>query len=133
MRNTLRFYDQNGFKYNYEEYYSRDEIQIGEFNISELAKEFELPKETMRRKVLELQKAKVIRKEGKKVILNRSNYNLIKPINQIRITSKYISKLSKLLFKEKLIHKVFQKKKLLKKYKMNFQKLGYGFMNFNCH
>ena len=30
VRNTLRFYDQNGFKYNYEEYYARNEIQISE-------------------------------------------------------------------------------------------------------
>ena len=43
IRNTFRIYQENGFQYNYDEYYSRDEIQIGEFNISELAKEFDLP------------------------------------------------------------------------------------------
>ena len=130
VRNTLRFYDQNGFKYNYEEYYARNEIQIGEFNISELAKEFELPKETMRRKVLELEKAKVIRKERKKVILNRSNYNLIKPINQIRITSKYIAKLSKLLFKQKLIHKAITEEEVKTKIQNEFSKTWLWFYEF---
>ena len=101
VRNTLRIYDENGFKYDYEQYYGRNEIQIGEFNISELAKEFEVPKETMRRKVMELEKSKVIKKQGKKLILDRASYNLTKPENQIKITSKYISKLSQLLFKKK--------------------------------
>ena len=130
VRNTLRFYDQNGFKYNYEEYYARNEIQIGEFNISELAKEFELPKETMRRKVLELEKTKVIRKEGKKIILNRSNYNLIKPINQIRITSKYISKLSELLFKQKIIHKEITEEEVKTKIQNEFSKTWLWFYEF---
>ena len=130
VRNTLRFYDQNGFKYNYEQYYARNEIQIGEFNISELAKEFELPKETMRRKVLELEKTEVIRKEGKKIILNRSNYNLIKPINQIRITSKYIAKLSKLLFKQKLIHKVITEEEVKTKIQNEFSKTWLWFYEF---
>ena len=130
VRNTLRFYDQNNFRYNYEQYYARDEIQIGEFNISELAKEFELPKETMRRKVLELEKTKVIRKEGKKVILNRSNYNLIKPINQIRITSKYIAKLSELLFKQKLIHKVITEEEVKTKIQNEFSKTWLWFYEF---
>ena len=130
VRNTLRFYDQNGFKYNYEEYYARNEIQIGEFNISELAKEFELPKETMRRKVLELEKAKVIRKEGKKIILDRSTYNLVKPINQIRITSKYIAKLSKLLFKEKLIHKEISEEEVKIKIQNEFSKTWLWFYEF---
>ncbi|AFS47166.1 hypothetical protein HIMB5_00003970 [alpha proteobacterium HIMB5] len=130
VRNTLRFYDQNGFKYNYEQYYARNEIQIGEFNISELAKEFELPKETMRRKVLELEKTKVIRKEGKKIILNRSNYNLIKPINQIRITSKYIAKLSKLLFKQKLIHKAITEEEVTTKIQNEFSKAWLWFYEF---
>ena len=94
QKQPFRIYQENGFKYNYDEYYSRDEIQIGEFNISELAKEFDLPKETMRRKILELEKAKVIRKQGKKLIFDKSAYNLVKPINQIKITSKYISKVN---------------------------------------
>ena len=80
--NTFRIYQENGFKYNYDEYYSRDEIQIGEFNISELAKEFDLPKETMRRKILELEKAKVIRKQGKKLIFDKSADNKLKFLNK---------------------------------------------------
>jgi len=130
VRNTLRFYDQNGFKYNYEEYYARNEIQIGDFNISELAKEFELPKETMRRKVLELEKAKVIKKEAKKIIFDRSNYNLVKPINQIRITSKYIAKVSKLLFKQKLIHKVITEEEVITKIQNEFSKTWLWFYEF---
>ena len=130
VRNTLKFYDQNNFRYNYEQYYSYDKIQIGDFNISELAKEFELPKETMRRKVLELEKSKVIKKEGKKIIFDRSNFNLVKPINQIKITSKYISKLSELLFKEKIIHKVITEEEVKTKIQNEFSKTWLWFYEF---
>ena len=130
VRNTLRFYDQNGFKFNYEQYYSFDKLQISEINISELAKEFELPKETMRRKVLELEKAKVIKKEGKKIIFDRSAFNLVKPINQIKITSKYLSTLSVLLFNKKLIHKVITEKEIKKTIENEFSKTWLWFYEF---
>jgi len=130
VRNTLRFYDQNNFKYNYEQYYSYDKLQISDFNISELAKEFELPKETMRRKILELEKSKVIKKEGKKVIFDRSAFNLVKPINQIKITSKYISKLSELLFKQKIIHKILSEEEVKTKIQNEFSKTWLWFYEF---
>ena len=130
VRNTLRIYDENGFKYNYEQYYARNEIQIGEFNISELAKEFEVPKETMRRKVIELEKSKVIKKQGKKLILDRTSYNLIKPENQIKITSKYISKLSQLLFRNKIIHKIISEDEIKTKLKNEFSKTWLWFYEF---
>ena len=130
VRNTLRIYDENGFKYDYEQYYARNEIQIGEFNISELAKEFEVPKETMRRKVIELEKSKVIKKQGKKLMLDRTSYNLTKPENQIKITSKYISKLSQLLFKKKIIHKIIPEDEIKTKLKNEFSKTWLWFYEF---
>lgn len=130
IRNTFRIYQENGFKYNYDEYYSRDEIQIGEFNISELAKEFELPKETMRRKILELEKAKVIRKQGKKLIFDKSAYNLVQPIKQIKITSKYLSKFSDILAKEKIIDESISEEQIIKRFKNEFSKTWLWFYEF---
>ena len=65
IKNTLEFYFENGISYSYDEFYSFSKIPIDNFSFSDLNKEFNLPKETLRRKVLELEKLGVIKKEKK--------------------------------------------------------------------
>lgn len=130
IRDTLKFYQTLGLFYNYDDYYSYDTLQIDKFSISRLSKEFNLPKETMRRKLLELEKSKVIRRKGKKIFFDRSAFNLIKPNNQIKITSKYLSKISDLLFKEKKLDKIISEEKICEKIKKNFSKIWLWYYEF---
>ena len=81
VRDTLKFYKDIGHTYNFNEYYSYPEFQIEKFSISNLAKEFRLPKETMRRKIIELEKLNIIRKKGKKIYFDRSAFDVVKPKN----------------------------------------------------
>ena len=104
VRNTLNFFHENGIKYNYNDFYSDPQLEIPNFKITELAKEFDIPIETARRKIDELEKLGFIIKNKKKIILDRSVYKLIKPKNQIRITSKYISKVTDLMKKNNLLN-----------------------------
>ena len=104
VRNTLKFFHENGIKYNYNDFYSDPQLEIPNFKITELAKEFDIPIETARRKIDELEKLGFIIKNKKKIILDRSVYKLIKPKNQIRITSKYISKVTDLMKKNNLLN-----------------------------
>ena len=55
IEKTLQFYDQMNIQYTYDEYYSKTYLQIEKFNITELCEKLDLPKETVRRKVLELE------------------------------------------------------------------------------
>ena len=64
-KKSLEFYFENGISYSYNEFYSYPKILIDNFSFSELNKDFNLPKETLRRKVLELEKLGVIKKEKK--------------------------------------------------------------------
>ena len=64
-KKSLEFYFENGISYSYNEFYSYPKIPIDNFSFSELNKDFNLPKETLRRKVLELEKLGVIKKEKK--------------------------------------------------------------------
>ena len=67
VEKTLQFYDQMNIQYSYDEYYSKSYLQIEKFSITELCEKLDLPKETVRRKVLELEKEGVITRNKKKL------------------------------------------------------------------
>ena len=70
IEKTLQFYDQMQIKYSYDEYYAKSCQQIERFSITELCEKLDLPKETVRRKVLELEKEGVISRSKKKIIID---------------------------------------------------------------
>ena len=106
MEKTLQFYDQMNIQYTYDEYYSKSYLEIEKFSITELCQKLDLPKETVRRKVLELENEGVITRNKKKIIIDRKAFNFVKPENQIKFSSKYIYLVSNALNK----HKIYSKK-----------------------
>ena len=110
IEKTLQFYDQMNIQYSYEEYYSKSYLQIEKFSITELCEKLDLPKETVRRKVLELEKEGVISRSKKKIIIDRKAFVYAKPENQIKFTSKYIYLVSKLLNKDQNFSKKLDQK-----------------------
>jgi predicted transcriptional regulator len=132
-KKSLEFFFENGISYSYNEFYSYPKIPIDNFSFSELNKDFNLPKETLRRKVLELEKLGVIKKEKKKFFIDRSSYGFIKPIDQIKITSKYISKVSKIFLKNKLIDKIITEEEIRKKIMKEFSKVWLWFYDFQLN
>ncbi len=105
VEKTLQFYDQMNIKLSYDQYYSKSYLQIDKFSITELCQKLQLPKETVRRKVLELEKLKVLKRFKKKIIVDRSSFSFIKPERQMKYTSKYIIQIAEILNKEKLYTK----------------------------
>jgi len=110
VEKTLQFYDQMNIQYSYDEYYSKSYLQIEKFSITELCEKLDLPKETVRRKVLELEKEGVITRNKKKIIINGKAYNFIKPENQIKFSAKYIYLVSQALNKDKTYLKKLDQK-----------------------
>ena len=110
IEKTLQFYDQMNIQYSYDEYYSQPYIQIEKFNIAELCKKLDLPKETVRRKVLELEKEGVITRNKKKIIIDVKTFAFVKPHNQIKFSSKYIHLISQFLNQEKTYSKKLEPK-----------------------
>ena len=100
IEKTLQFYDQMNIHYSYDEYYSKSYQQIEKFSITELCEKLDLPKETVRRKVLELEKDGVISRNKKKIMIDRKAFHFVKPENQIKFSSKYIYLVSKALNKD---------------------------------
>ena len=90
VEKTLQFYDQMNIKLSYEQYYSKNFLQIDKFSITELCEKLQLPKETVRRKVLELEKLGVLKRQKKQIIIDRRSFSFIKPENQMKYTAGYI-------------------------------------------
>ena len=110
VEKTLQFYDQMQIQYSFDEYYSKSYLQIEKFSITELCEKLDLPKETVRRKVLELEKEGVITRSKKKIIIDRKAFPFVKPENQIRISAKYILLVSRALNKDKVYSKKLDQK-----------------------
>ena len=105
VEKTLQFYDQMNIQYSFDEYYSKSSLQIEKFSITELCEKLELPKETIRRKVLELENEGVIYRKKKRIIIDRKAFSFVKPENQIKFSSKYIHSVSLILNKDESYYK----------------------------
>ena len=112
IEKTLQFYDQMNIEYTYEEYFSKSYLQIEKFSITELCEKLDLPKETVRRKVLELEKKSVISRNKKKITIDRKAFPFVKPENQIKFSSKYIYLVSKALNNDKVYSKKLDQKNI---------------------
>ncbi len=110
VEKTLQFYDQMNIQYSYDEYYSKSYLQIEKFSITELCEKLDLPKETIRRKVIELENEGAITRNKKKIIINGKAYNFIKPENQIKFSAKYIYLVSQALNKDRVYSKKLDQK-----------------------
>jgi len=129
-KKTLDFYSINFTKLSYDQFYSRDLVEIENFNIAEISTNLNIPKESARRKILELEKKGVVKRIKKKYLIDRSAYPNIKPINSIKRVSRFLSILSELLYQQNILSEVIETKSLEKIIKNNFSyvwKLYYEF------
>ena len=120
IKQTLDFYSRNFVKLNYEKFFSKKFLELEKFNVTDVSKNLNIPKETVRRKIIELEKTSVIKKVKKKLIIDKSAFEFVKPINTIVSLSRTLSVISKLLWDEKNLTKKLDSKKLEKVIKNNF-------------
>jgi len=119
-KKTLDFYSRNFTKFSYDDFYLRDTIEIEKFSVSEVAKQIDIPKESARRKIIELEKKGIILRNKKKIIIDRSAFSSIKPIKSILRMSRFLSSLSNMLVKNKILQKKLTSNELEKIIKDNF-------------
>jgi Mn-dependent DtxR family transcriptional regulator len=90
--------DSSLFKfYSMEEYYSKEKVELPNISLSELSESLKIPKETIRRKLIELEEQSLIKRKGQKIFLTTPALNLQKPGNSIKNISIFFEKLSILL------------------------------------
>ena len=120
IKKTLNFYSRNFTKLPYEEFYLKDTVEIEKFTVAEISRLLDIPKETTRRKLLELENEDVIKEIKKKLILDRSKFFKSKPIESIKRISRFLSMLSVMCVEEKILSNKISSKELELVIKDNF-------------
>ena len=105
LNRTLDFYSKSFIKLNYEQFYKKDSVEIGKFNIAEISNELSIPKESARRKVNELEDMGIIKKIKKRIIIDRSSFSHVRPENTIKRIARFLATLSSLCEDQKIIKK----------------------------
>ena len=130
INKDLIFFRKNGLIIDYDTFYRDKSLEIPKINISDISNELKIPKESVRRKVQELEKKGVIRRTGKKIFLDRSAFETAKADKTLKDFSLLVNKFSEVLKEEKMTKKVFDKDEISKSIKDNFSFCWYQFYKF---
>ena len=130
INKDLIFFRRNGLIIDYDTFYKEKTIEIEKINITDISKDLKIPKESVRRKVLELEKKGVIKKTGKKIFVNRSAFYAAQAINTLKDLTILLHEFSKLLKKTKVGEKVIEPDEISISIKKNFSFCWYQFYKF---
>ena len=120
LKKTIDVYSRSFVLLSYDQFYERDTVEIKKFNISEISYELNIPKESARRKIYELVKLGVIKKNKKKFLIDRFCFNHVKPENSIKRMARFLAILSNLYNKENFISRKITSSELETVIKNNF-------------
>jgi predicted transcriptional regulator len=112
LMQTFEAYSKNFVMLDYDEYFDQNEVEIKSVNIMEISKSLNLPKETARRKINELEEMGAIKKINKKIIIDRNTWPNIKPQETIKRMTRFLSTLSRVCVSERLITEPFSSESL---------------------
>ena len=127
---NLIYFRQNGLKIDYDTFYKDKSIEINKINISDISKDLGVPKESIRRKVLELEKEGTIKRSGKKIFVVRDTLYSARATNTLTEIATILHEFNKILKKEKLATNVYSINEIISAMKENFSYCWYQFNKF---
>ena len=127
---NLIYFRQNGLKIDYDTFYKDNSIEIEKINISDISKDLGIPKESIRRKVLELEKEGTIKRSGKKIFIVRDTLYSARATNTLTEIATILHEFNKILKKEKLATNVYSINEIISAMKENFSYCWYQFNKF---
>jgi CRP-like cAMP-binding protein len=127
INKDLIFFRKNGLIIDYDTFYRDKSIEIPKINISDISTDLKIPKESIRRKLQELEKEGVIRKNGKKIFVDRSAFITAKAEQTLKELTILLSKFSEILIEEKITNTVFTADEISVSLKNNFSFCWYQF------
>ena len=80
-----------------DEFYDSSEVKIDKINLIQISNELNIPKETIRRKVNELQDENILKREGKTIVYTKKGITTQKPNDTIELLSIFIEKKSNMM------------------------------------
>ncbi len=130
INKNLIFFRKNGLKVDYETFYNNKTLEIDKISISDISKDLQIPKESIRRKILDLEKNGVIKKSGKKIFIVRDTLYSVRATDTMHEIATILYEFNKILKKEKLIDNVYSVKEIMTSMKENFSFSLYQFNKF---
>ena len=130
INTDFEFFRRNNLNITYESFYKDKTLEINKINLIQISKDLNIPKESVRRKISELEKKGVIKKKGKKIFLDRSAYKSQEPINTLKNVSVLLSKFSEISKKNNITKKSLDRTEVSKLIKNNFSFCWYQFFKF---
>jgi len=130
IHQDLIYFRQNGLKIDYETFYKNKSLEIDKIKISDISKDLGVPKESVRRKVLELENQKIIKKTGKKIFVVRDTLYSAKAGETLTEVATILHEFNNILKKEKLVTKVYSINEIILAIKENFSYCLYQFNKF---
>ena len=127
---NLIYFRQNGVKIDYDTFYKDKSIEISKINISDISKDLGVPKESIRRKVIELENEGTIKRSGKKIFIVRSTLYSARATNTLTEIATILHEFNKILKKEKLVTEVYSVNEIISAMKENFSYCWYQFNKF---
>ena len=130
INQDLVYFRQNMIKIDYDTFYKDKSIEIKKINISDISKDLGIPKESVRRKVLELEKSGTIKRSGKKIFIVRDTLYSVRATNTLTELATILHEFNKILKKEKLATEVYSVNEIISAMKENFSYCWYQFNKF---
>ena len=130
INKDLIFFRRNGLIIDYDTFYKDKTVEIEKINITDISKDLSIPKESVRRKVLELEKKGVIKKTDKKIFVDRSAFYAAQAVDTLKDLTLLLHKFNKLLKKTKVEEIVIETNEISASIKKNFFFCCYQFYKF---
>ena len=130
IHQDLIYFRQNGVKIDYDAFYKDKSIEIKKINISDISKDLGVPKESIRRKVVELENEGTIKRVGKKIFIVRDTLYSARATNTLTEIATILHEFNKILKKEKLATEVYSVDEIISAMKENFSYCWYQFNKF---
>ena len=124
------FYRKNGFIVNFDTFFENKPLEIDKINFSDISKDLKIPKESVRRKIKELENKEVIKKVKKKILIYRTGLSTARVNIAIKELSLLLHEFNKILKEEREINKVFEIEEIISSIKQNYSFCWYQFYKF---
>ena len=124
------FYRKNGLTVDYDTFYKDKSLEIPNINIIDISKDLRIPRESVRRKIELLKKQGVIKKNGKKIFVDRSAFITAKADKTLKNLSILIFNFSEILNDKNKTNEAFGVDEISKSIKESFSFCWYQFYKF---
>ncbi|MDA7831575.1 MarR family transcriptional regulator [Candidatus Pelagibacter sp.] len=124
------FFRKNGLIVDYDTFYKDKTLEVEKINISKISKDLQIPKESVRRKVEELEKAEIIKRKGKQIFVNRTAIPVVQANLTLKNMSVLLCEFNKILKEEDIVEVAYPTTEISDSIKKNFSFVWYQFYKF---